>query len=145
MSPKAPASSLRSKRIRRAEASSARSTESRGRMPANSGRDSVPFDGGAAISGGQHVRANMSGMVLRTKVWLEVSGDFVIGEGGLELLEALSSDGSLTRAAAQVDWSYRHAWGYLRRAERALGVRLTLPCRARAHGGAWSSLPPERT
>jgi molybdate transport system regulatory protein len=69
----------------------------------------------------------MSRVVLRTKVWIEVAGDFAIGEGGLELLEALSSDGSLTRAAAQVEWSYRHAWGYLRRAERALGVRLTLP------------------
>ena len=87
----------------------------------------MPSDGEAARSAGQHVRPNMNGVVLRTKVWLEVGGDFVIGEGGLELLEALSSDGSLTRAAAQVDWSYRHAWGYLRRAERALGVQLTLP------------------
>lgn len=31
---------------------------------------------------------------------------------------------SLAKAARDVGWSYRHAWGYLRRAERVLGVRL---------------------
>lgn len=68
----------------------------------------------------------MKGVTIRTKVWLEAAGEFAIGEGGMALLEALASDGSLTRAAARVDWSYRHAWGYLRRAERMLGVQLTL-------------------
>ena len=61
----------------------------------------------------------------RTKFWLEVDGHFAIGEGGFALLRAIESSGSLAQAAKDVGWSYRHAWGYLRRAERALSVRLT--------------------
>ena len=47
----------------------------------------------------------------------EVDGQFVIGEGGFDLLNAVSTTGSLTGAAQTVGWSYRHAWGYLRRAD----------------------------
>src|SRR6266542_3749735 len=73
----------------------------------------------------QTVRPCISDLVIRRKVWFELNGTFVIGEGGLDLLDAVSSTGSLTLAAHRVGWSYRHAWGYLRRAEAALGDRLT--------------------
>ena len=63
---------------------------------------------------------------LRTKVWLEHKGAFVIGEGGLDLLHAIDRLRSLTRAARAVGWSYRHAWGYLRNAEQQLGVALVV-------------------
>ncbi|MFB3853892.1 MAG: winged helix-turn-helix domain-containing protein [Vicinamibacterales bacterium] len=56
---------------------------------------------------------------------MEADGHFVIGEGALELFEGLEREGSLTLAARAIGWSYRHAWGYLRRAERLLGIRLT--------------------
>lgn len=59
------------------------------------------------------------------KYWFEIDGRFVIGEGGLELLRAIRVRGSLARAAESVGWSYRHAWGYLRRAETALACPLT--------------------
>jgi molybdate transport system regulatory protein len=62
---------------------------------------------------------------LRTKYWFELHGRFVIGEGGIGLLRAIARHGSLVRAADHVGWSYRHAWGYLRQAERTLGVTLT--------------------
>lgn len=61
---------------------------------------------------------------LRTKVWLERDGRFVIGDGGLQLLLEVEARGSLLAAARQIGWSYRHAWQYLRRAEQALGVPL---------------------
>jgi len=64
---------------------------------------------------------------VRTKVWLELDGGFVIGEGGLALLAAIATRRSLSKAAQDIGWSYRHAWGYLRRAERALGGPLTCP------------------
>ena len=63
---------------------------------------------------------------LKTKVWLELSGTFVIGEGGVDLLRHIDRLKSLTQAANAVGWSYRHAWGYLRNAERQLGVRLVI-------------------
>ena len=63
----------------------------------------------------------------RTKVWIEYDGQFVMGDGGLRLIEAITARGSLTLAAREVGWSYRHAWEYVRRAERVLGVALTRP------------------
>ena len=62
---------------------------------------------------------------VKTKVWLEREGRFVIGDGGLRLLMGIIEHGSLLAAARQIRWSYRHAWGYLRRAEAALGMPLT--------------------
>ena len=64
---------------------------------------------------------------VKTKVWLERDGHFVVGDGGLRLLLGIIEHGSLLRAARQIRWSYRHAWGYLRRAEAALGMPLTEP------------------
>jgi molybdate transport system regulatory protein len=69
--------------------------------------------------------AGMPAIQCRTKSWLEVDGRFAIGEGGFGLLDAIGARGSLVEAARDVGWSYRHAWGYLRRAERVLGVPLT--------------------
>lgn len=74
----------------------------------------------------QHVPTNILTMEIQTKVWLEMSGAFVIGEGGLDLLSHIDRLHSLTGAAQAVGWSYRHAWGYLRNAERRLGSPLVL-------------------
>jgi len=72
---------------------------------------------------GQHVRPDISLRVC-TKVWLEAGSDFVIGEGGLDLLAGILRSGSLTNAAREIGWSYRHAWGYLRHSESVLGAPL---------------------
>ena len=65
-------------------------------------------------------------MTLRRKHWIELDGRFVIGEGGAELLQAVDRLGSLAEGARQIGWSYRHAWGYIRRAEEVLGVALVV-------------------
>jgi molybdate transport repressor ModE-like protein len=44
----------------------------------------------------------------------------MMGDGGLHLLRGIVQHGSLAQAVRQIGWSYRHAWGYLRRAEIAL-------------------------
>ena len=75
---------------------------------------------GSPSSEGQHVRSD-----IRTKVWVERDGRFLIGEGGIALLLAVADHGSLAEGARQIGWSYRHAWGYLRRAEAVLGAALT--------------------
>jgi molybdate transport system regulatory protein len=69
----------------------------------------------------------LPGAVIKTKVWMERDGRFVIGDGGLKLLLGVLEHGSLLRAAKQIGWSYRHAWGYLKEAESALGASLTTP------------------
>jgi molybdate transport system regulatory protein len=69
----------------------------------------------------------LRGTVIKTKVWMERGGSFVIGDGGLKLLLGVLEHGSLLRAAKEIGWSYRHAWGYLKHAEEALGTPLTAP------------------
>jgi molybdate transport system regulatory protein len=73
---------------------------------------------------------------VKTKVWLEAGGRFVVGDGGLHLLEGIVRHGSLLAAVREMRWSYRHAWGYLRRAEAALGIPLATlrPGRGRSRG-----------
>src|SRR6266705_3046134 len=75
---------------------------------------------------------------VKTKVWLELGGDFVIGDGGLRLLDGIDRRGSLAEAVREIGWSYRHAWGYLRHAEALLGVTLVVarPGRGSARGMA---------
>src|SRR5688572_10232688 len=82
----------------------------------------------------QTARSTIAAADVRTKVWLEHEGRFVMGDGGLRLLEAIEGLGSLAAAVRAMGWSYRHAWGYLRRAETVLGVAL-LEGRA-GHGAA---------
>jgi molybdate transport system regulatory protein len=84
----------------------------------------MPVDGSMASAAGQRVWPCISDVNVRSKVWLEVRGEFAIGQGGVELLSAVSRFGSLARAARHVGWSYRHAWGYVRRAELVLRVPL---------------------
>lgn len=71
--------------------------------------------------------ASLRGTLIKTKVWMEREGRFVIGDGGLKLLLGVLEHGSLLGAAKEIGWSYRHAWGYLKHAEAALGLPLTTP------------------
>jgi molybdate transport system regulatory protein len=58
------------------------------------------------------------------------------GEGRWRLLLAIEREGSLRAAAAALDISYRKAWGDLKGAEKALGIRLIDKDRGGAeHGG----------
>jgi molybdate transport system regulatory protein len=61
---------------------------------------------------------------VKTKIWLELDGRFAVGDGGLRLLREIAATGSLAAAVREIGWSYRHAWGYIRRAEAVLGVPL---------------------
>src|SRR5687767_11173712 len=84
----------------------------------------TPSDLSSPRSRRQPVRPCIGTLTLRRKFWIELDGRFAIGEGGAELLRAIDRRGSLAEGARQVGWSYRHAWGYVRRAEAVLGVPL---------------------
>jgi len=73
---------------------------------------------------------------VKTKVWLELGDEFMIGDGGLYLLGGIARRGSLAHAVRDIGWSYRHAWGYVRRAERVLGAPIVenRPGRGTARG-----------
>jgi hypothetical protein len=52
--------------------------------------------------------------------WMD--GRFALGDGGLDLLQAIAEERSLTTAAHRIGWSYKHAWAYLRHAEHVLQI-----------------------
>jgi molybdate transport repressor ModE-like protein len=60
----------------------------------------------------------------RAKIWLEVDEQYVFGRGISDILKAVDQTGSIKAAAGRVGKSYRFIWAKIKRAERALGVRL---------------------
>ncbi len=67
----------------------------------------------------------------KSKVWVELEGKPVFGDGKATLLQALAETGSIRGAAQRLRMSYRAAWGRLREMERRLGQ----PVVARRAGG----------
>ena len=65
-----------------------------------------------------------NGLEIRSKIWLEASGEPVFGRGRRFLLEAIDAHGSINRAAFEVGISYRKAWGHIAAMEKRLGIRL---------------------
>ena len=59
----------------------------------------------------------MNRVRVRTKVWLEVDGEPLIGAGRERLLLAIDRGGSLNAAAAELGISYRKAWAQLQQME----------------------------
>jgi molybdate transport system regulatory protein len=81
-------------------------------------------------------------LVPRVKVWLEAGGHYAFGLGISEILHAVDRAGSIKQAAADLGQSYRHVWGRVKEAERALGRRLVVT-RVGGQGVQRSSLTPE--
>jgi molybdate transport system regulatory protein len=57
----------------------------------------------------------------KLRIWVVFGESLKLGSGRAELLELIDKLGSLRQAAAEIDMSYRHAWGYLRDLENAAG------------------------
>lgn len=77
------------------------------------------------------------------KLWLQsITGEGIIGEGKIKLLQKVSELGSLSAAAESVGISYRKAWEDIRKAERLLGYPLTEKHRGGRDGGK-SILTPQ--
>jgi molybdate transport system regulatory protein len=55
------------------------------------------------------------------KFWLECNGKPVLGKGGVQILQQIKKEGSLTKAAANLSMSYRYVWSYMNKIEKALG------------------------
>ena len=84
---------------------------------------------------------------VRTKLWLEArrgasrDGKHVLGRGLAALLAGVEAAGSLTKAAAAADMSYRYAWHLVHQAEENLG-QLMVVARSGGRRGGGSVLSP---
>lgn len=69
-------------------------------------------------------------------IWLETEDHQVIlGDDTWDLLSAIAENGSLVKAAAALEISYRKAWGDLKLTEQLLGFSLIEKHRGGAKGG----------
>ena len=72
---------------------------------------------------------------LKLKLWLERDGKFVISDGRAKLLRSIKDTGSLSKAAASMGMSYRHAWGVLHRIAQHAGGEIVHSTRGGKEGG----------
>jgi molybdate transport system regulatory protein len=60
----------------------------------------------------------MNKIQVRSKVWLEYAGHPFLGDGRLNLLDAINKSGSINAAAKMLGISYRKAWAQLQDMEK---------------------------
>jgi molybdate transport system regulatory protein len=73
-----------------------------------------------------------SGLVLRSKVWLEKDGKLFMGWGRVTLLERIDQLGSISAAARSMKLAYRNAWLWV----EAMNRLAPSPLVEKATGGA---------
>ena len=83
-----------------------------------------------------------SPLQVRSKIWLEVDGEPVFGQGRDRLLRLIQTTGSINAAAKEMGIPYRKAWSYIDAMEKRLGFALVNRLKG-GSGGGTSSLTPE--
>ena len=84
------------------------------------------------------------GLQVRSKIWLEMDGEPVFGQGREELLRLIRKTGSINAAAKAMGIPYRKAWTYIDAMEKRLGFPLVIRQKGGAGGGE-SVLSPQAT
>lgn len=79
---------------------------------------------------------------VRSKIWLEVDGEPVFGQGRGELLRLIQKNGSTNAAAKEMGIPYRKAWTYIDAMEKRLGFLLVSRQKG-CVGGGESTLSPQ--
>ncbi len=78
---------------------------------------------------------------VKTKVWLEISGHRLFGEGSAQLFRLIRETGSINASAKIMGISFRRAWGMVKDVEDTLGITL-LEKKRGGIGGGMTSLNP---
>ncbi|RUM33875.1 MAG: ModE family transcriptional regulator [Archaeoglobus sp.] len=77
----------------------------------------------------------ISNFEIKCRVWIEKDGVHVIGKGGAQILKALEEYRSLSKAARALGMSYRFAWMYINKIEKATGIKVVNRERGGKEGG----------
>ena len=70
-----------------------------------------------------------------SKLWIEKGGKLVLSDYRVRLLRLIDETGSLADAAAEMQLSYRRAWGKLKEIEQNLEIKLVESTVGGAGGG----------
>lgn len=76
-----------------------------------------------------------SGIVVRSKVWLEKDGKLLMGWGRATLLERIDQLGSISAAARSMKLAYRNAWLWVEAMNRLGPAPLVVKSTGGARGG----------
>jgi molybdate transport system regulatory protein len=76
-----------------------------------------------------------SGIVVRSKVWLEKDGKLFMGFGRVTLLERIDQLGSISAAARSMNLAYRNAWLWVEAMNRLAPSPLVVKSTGGARGG----------
>ena len=79
---------------------------------------------------------------VRSKIWLEIDGEPLFGQGREELLRLIQKTNSINAAAKEMGIPYRKAWTFIDSMEKRLGLSLVNRLKGGVGGGD-SSLTPE--
>ncbi len=69
------------------------------------------------------------------KLWFEIDGKYIFGEGTCKILEKIKEKDSLSAAAQSSSMSYRYAWGLVKNVEKRLGKPIVKTKRGGRQGG----------
>lgn len=75
-----------------------------------------------------------------SKIWLEYQGRPVLGKGGAEILKAIKSEKSISKAAKRLGMSYRYVWNYLERIKNITKKPVVRTFRGGRYGGGGAQL-----
>jgi molybdate transport system regulatory protein len=78
---------------------------------------------------------------LKSKLWLELKGRPIMGQGRMAMLEAIQYHGSIVQASRLTGISYRRIRGAIHDMEAALGQTLVLTHRGGPEGGSAELTP----
>jgi len=74
------------------------------------------------------------------KIWIEREGKPILGKGGAEILRALDTEQSLSKAAQKLGMSYRYLWSYVQKIQNALGEKVVETFKGGKTGGGGATL-----
>jgi len=74
------------------------------------------------------------------KVWIEYDGKPVLGKGGAEILKAIATEQSISKAAVKLGMSYRYVWNYLQKIQKTLEASVVVTFKGGKSGGGGAKL-----
>jgi len=74
------------------------------------------------------------------KIWLEHKGEPLLGKGGADILNAIRTEQSISKAARKVGMSYRYVWNYLAKLQKALTEPIIETHKGGTKGGGGAKL-----
>ncbi|WP_298474820.1 winged helix-turn-helix domain-containing protein [uncultured Maribacter sp.] len=72
---------------------------------------------------------------IKSRIWIEVGGKVLLGEGRVQLLKAIDATGSLSKAAKSLSMSYKKAWELLDAINKAGAALVVIKSTGGKNGG----------